>query len=75
MPKLQSLKTIINGCGAQGVQSRELKAVLSLYMTMEPQLAKRDIIKSLKEDLTAESLFHKHIVTGLDILYKYSETI
>lgn len=39
-------------------------------MNMEPQIRKRDVIKALKDDITVESLFHKHVFIGPAILHK-----
>lgn len=63
-------QNIINGYDAQGVYSRERKDVLSLYMVKETKLATIDVIITLKEDLTVEMPFNKHVVTGTAIIYK-----
>lgn len=41
-----------------------------MYMNKEPQLDKRYVSKALKDELTLESLFHKHIVIVHAILKK-----
>ena len=70
MPTLENLKTMLNGYDALGIQSKELKSALLLYMKMSPQLEKTEVVISLRDDLPAETLSHRNIVSGPASLYK-----
>ena len=69
-PTLSSIKTLLNGFEPQSVVGKEVKATLSLYINLEPQLSKAEVIAGLKEALPAEILFHNDVINGPTILFK-----
>lgn len=70
MSTLPYLKSLLSSYEPFGIQTKELKSTLSLYVNMEPQLTNRQVISALKEDLPVTTLFHRNIVTSPSTLYK-----
>lgn len=53
-----------------GVASNNFKAVLQLFVNMEPQLPNEDCINGLQEDLTVEMLYCDEIIRGPTTLFR-----
>lgn len=67
---IQTLKATLNSFEPATVAGKELKSVLSLYLNMEPQLPKEDVISGLQEALPVETLFNFDVISGPTILFK-----
>lgn len=61
---LATLKTMLSSFEPQSVSAKELKPILSLYMNMDPQSTKAEVINNLQESLPVETLFHTNIIRG-----------
>lgn len=67
---LGRLKIMISSFENNSVFAKELKCTILIYITMDIQPTKADVIKNLQISLPFEIIFPNDIVSGTTVLFK-----
>lgn len=66
---LPTLKSMLNSFDRHNVSAKEVKSTISVYINLEPQPAKNDVIQNFQECLPVETIFQHDIIGGQTDLF------